>query len=167
MTANIHDGQALRFNFSDKNSYMPFNKETKKCSIIRHSLFILLTKTASTLARVILVIVTMSEANMHCNFHSIRHENIATTYKVTYFNHITIFTHEYHSCCRNGNVLKCWWMKTRDQLYITKDNGASHIVRSSHFCYESCETVGMHFQRIQIPNTLQASHNYQLTTHLN
>lgn len=85
---------------------MPFNKGTKKCStIVTHSVFILLTKTASTLASIILVIVTMSEANMHCSFHSIRHEN---THKGTYFNHITIFTHEYHSCCRNGTVLKCW-----------------------------------------------------------
>lgn len=147
---------------------MPFNKETKKCStIIRHSFFILLTKTAFTLASVILVIVTMSEANTHCSFHSIRHENTATTCKGIYFNHITLFTHEYHSCCGNGIVLKCWWMQTGEQLNITRDNGASHIVRSSHFCYESFATIEMHFQRIQIPNTIQASHNYHLTTQLN
>jgi len=54
-------------------------------------------------------------------------------------------------------------MTTGEQLNITRDNGASHIVCSSHFCYESCATVGMHFQRgdsQHITSLSQLSANY-------
>lgn len=58
--------------------------------------------------------------------------------------------------CFEVSVNEDWWT-----VKYYKGEWASHIVCSSHFCYESCATVGMHFQRKQIPNTLQASHNYQ------
>lgn len=43
--------------------------------MVKHLIFILLTNPASMLASVILVIVTMSDINMHCGIYYISHKN--------------------------------------------------------------------------------------------